>query len=296
MNAAAQRFSYGAHATFPVRYGWLPKGIERLTGEAGFHVSTDTADELGLGSKMVESLGFWLRAMGLSEEAKPGVRERHGSELAELVRRHDRFCELPGTWWFLHVSLATNPGTIWYWFFNDYSERIFDRVGCIDAFIEHTRSKAVRPATPAMAQKDVACLLSAYAARPGVDWVDPDDPGACPLRELGLIARHDHVGRFERSRSVSGVPVEVVLASAAALGERTGQQAHSLRELATLPHGPGRVLGMGLDLLEELVETAARTSPHASIENLAGERRLIVGARSTTQWLGDLYARVGAIA
>lgn len=296
MTSPAQRFSYGAHATFPVRYGWLPKGIERLTRQGGFSTSTEAADELGLGSKMVESLGFWLKAMGLSEEGKPGGRDRHASVLAELVARHDRFCELPGTWWFLHLSLATAPGTVWHWFFNDYSERIFDRVACIDAFLEHTRSKAVRPATPAMAQKDVACLLAAYAARPGVDWVDPDDPGACPLRELGLILRHDMVSRFERSRSVSGVPVEVLLASAAGLGQRTGQQSHSLRELATLPHGPGRVLCTGLDLLEEMVETAARSSVHASLETLAGERRLVVAARPATEWLGDLYARVGAVA
>lgn len=290
---APERFSYGGHLTFPIRYGWLPKAIERLTLDEGFHVSTDSADELGLGSKMVESLAFWVKAMGLSTDQEHG-RGRRASELARLILRHDRFCELPGTWWFLHLSLASTRGTVWSWFFNDYSERIFDRMSCIDAFLEHTRSKAIRPASHAMAQKDVACLLAAYATRPGVDFVDPDDLGACPLRELGLIVRHEVVHRYERSRSPAGIPVEALLACASGLAERSGKQAHSLRELATLPHGPGRVLCMGLDLVEELVDAAARTSRYASIENLAGEAQLVVTKRPASAWLGDLYERVGA--
>lgn len=292
MSAAALPFSYGGHLTFPVRYGWLPKGIRRLTGEDGFHVSTEMADELGLGSKMVESLAFWLKGTGLSLDAGLG-RGRRPSPLARLVAANDPYCELPGTWWFLHMSLASTSGTVWSWFFNDYSDRIFDRVTCTDAFLEYTRSKAIRPATPAVAQKDVACLIAAYASRPGVDFVDPEDLGACPLRELGLVVRHEHVNRFERSRSPSGVPTEALLACAATLSHRTGKQAHSLRELATLPHGPGRVLCIGLDLLEELVSAAVQSSEHASVESLAGERHLVVADRPSFDWLSDLYRRVG---
>lgn len=295
MTTALQRYAYGGHYTFPVRYGWLPKGINRLVETGGFSASTDVADALGLGSKMVDSLGFWLRAMGLSAE-DADTKTRGASEIAQLIAERDRFCELPGTWWFLHLALARTPGTVWSWFFNVYADRFFDRNGCIDAFIEHTRARAIRAASPQMAQKDVACLLAAYGSRPGVDYVDPDDLGACPLRELGLVYRHANVQRFERTRVPAGVPAEALLACVSALVEDSGRSAFSLRELAMIAYGPGRIFCAGLDALETMVANAAAASPHAQLDSLVGERMLIVELRPMSAWMSDLYERLEATA
>ncbi len=137
MGTSLMRFSYGGHVTFPVRYGWLPKGLSRMREDGAFHPSTDVGDDLGLGSKMVESLGFWLKATGLARDAEGEARTgRVPSEIADLIIAHDPYCELPGTWWFLHLVLATREGTVWSWFFNDYSDRIFDRATCVEAFLQ----------------------------------------------------------------------------------------------------------------------------------------------------------------
>lgn len=130
MGTSLMRFSYGGHVTFPVRYGWLPKGLSRIRQDGAFHPNTDVGDDLGLGSKMVESLGFWLKATGLVRDAGDARTGRAPSEIADLVIAHDPYCELPGTWWFLHLVLATREGTVWSWFFNDHSDRIFDRASC----------------------------------------------------------------------------------------------------------------------------------------------------------------------
>lgn len=294
MASALMRFSYGGHATFPVRYGWLPKGLQQMQKHGAFHPSTEVADDLGLGSKMVESLGFWLKAMGLGIEGEVARSGRVPTSIAHLVLRHDPYLELPGTWWFLHLILATRDGTVWSWFFNDYPERIFDRSACTDAFFDYTRSKAVRGASAAVAQKDVACLLSAYAARPGVDFVDPDDVGACPLRELGLIVRHDLVRRFERNRAPVGLPAEAFAACAAMLSQATGKDALSLRELATLRAGPGRIFCAGLDAVDALVANARKSlwTKGVTVETLAGERHLKPPHRSVESWLKDYYQRI----
>ncbi|RZM09737.1 MAG: DUF4007 family protein, partial [Sphingomonas sp.] len=200
------------------------------------------------------------------------------------------------TWWFLHLILATREGTVWSWFFNDHSDRIFDRASCAEAFLQFTRAKALRPASDAMALKDVSCLLSAYAARPGVDVVDPDDVGACPFRELGLIVRHDLVRRFERTRAPVGLPIEAFLACSSLLAEETGRDALSLRELATLRFGPGRVFCAGLDAVDEMVGTAASAlwMKGVGVETLAGERYLQATVRPIEQWLRDYYVRIEA--
>jgi hypothetical protein len=289
-----QRFQYGGHATFPVRYGWLPKGVRRLTDAGGFVANTATADDLGLGSKMVDSLGYWLDVTGLAAGREGARTAIAPSRTAELVQRHDPYFELPGTWWFLHLALARREGTVWSWFFNDYGDRIFDRLACTDAFLQFTRAHAVRPATAGAAQREVACLLSSYAARPGVDVVDPGDVGACPLRELGLMVRHDAVGRFERARNPHAVPIEAFLASASLLASDLEKSALTLRELTAARGGPGRVLCMGLDAIEEIVGEIGRKRwiDGVSVETSAGERQLVITAREQEFWLGALYGRV----
>jgi hypothetical protein len=288
------RFQYGGHATFPVRYGWLPKGVERLELGASFGAASGAADDMGLGSKMVESLAYWLDLLGLTEDRSTARTSNELSALALAIRRNDRFFELPGTWWFLHLCLARREGTVWSWFFNDYPDRVFDRLACTDAFLQYTKAIALRPASPAAAQRDVACLLSAYAARPGVDVVDPDDVGACPLRELGLVLRHDAVNRFERARRPQAVPLEAFLACCSALSDDLGKGALSLRELATSRGGPGRVFCMGMDAIEEMIGHVGSQQwiRDASVETSAGERHLVIGPREPADWLDALYDRV----
>lgn len=286
-------FQFGGHATFPVRYGWLPKGLSHLVEGGGFTANIETADKLGIGSKMVESLAYWLDVTGLAEPQQRGLGP---SPVAELIAEHDPYFERPGTWWFLHLLLARRDGTVWGWFFNDYSDRIFDRLTCADAFLQFTRTKAKRPPSPAMVQRDIACLLSAYAARPGVDVMDPDEIGASPFRELGLLVRHDAVNRYERVRRPYGVPQEVFLAAAALLAADTDAESLSLRELASLRNGPGRLLCMGLEAIETQVGKIGtkRYKEGIRTETLAGERRLLVPKHRPEDWLRQLYERVGA--
>lgn len=284
------RFNYGGHATFPVRYGWLPKGLNHLIKTGGFNANTETADALGLGSKMVDSLGYWLNMTGL----RP-TKDNEKSDIAVLIHKNDPFFERPGTWWFLHLILARQEGSVWSWFFNDFSDRIFDRIAAQDAFQAYARTHAQRPPSAAMAQRDVACLLSAYAARPGVDLVDPEDIGACPFRELGLVVRHDAVHRFERSRRPQGLPEEVFLAAASALQDQRGVDRQTLRELATLRLGPGRIFCQGLEAIETTVgKLGKKRQDGVIVETSAGDRTLHVPARPLAYWLQAFYSRVDA--
>ncbi|MGB8839847.1 MAG: DUF4007 family protein [Aliidongia sp.] len=287
------RFQFGGHATFPVRYGWLPKGLDQMLSAESFTANTDTADDLGIGSKMVESLAYWLNVTGLTASGADGLK---ASPLATLVHKYDPFFELPGTWWFLHLMLARSEGTVWGWFFNDYGDRIFDRLTCADAFLQFARAKALRPPSPVMVQRDIACLLSAYASRPGVDLVDPDEIGACPLRELGLLTRHDAVNRYERTRRPYGMPQEVFLAAASLLARETGIGSLSLRELATLRGGPGRLFCMGLDSIETEVGKIGNKRYLEAIqtETVNSERRLMVPHHDPVHWLGQFYQRIAA--
>lgn len=295
---SAVRYRYGRHETFAVRYGWLTKAAGRVAEQGAFTPSLATADDLGLGSKMVQSLQFWVEATGLVEAAdrSGAVTERHRlTRLGELVWARDRYMEYPATWWFMHIALCSNPGTVWSWFFNDFDDRLFDRNACVDAFLRHTREKAQNAATPAVAQKDVACLLAAYATAGSAEAVDPEDGVASPLRELGLVVRHDRVNRFERVREPYRLPPEVFLACANGLASQLGKSSVSLEDLARRPNGPGRLLCLGFEGLEAAVETACESFGAMGVrtELLGAERHLVLPAWKPSSWLKVHYRRLG---
>lgn len=297
---APVRFRYGRHETFAVRYGWLTKAARRVADQGTFDASLETADALGLGSKMVQSLQFWVEAMGIVEtldRMAGGIERQRLTDLGALVWKHDRFLEYPATWWFLHMQLCSVPGTVWTWFFNEFGERHFDRNACVDAFLRHTRDKAQNPATPAVAQKDVACLLAAYAAPMAAEAADPEDGIASPLRELGLVLRHDQVNRFERVRAPFRLPPEAFLAAASRLAAELGKDSVPLEELARRPNGPGRLLCLGFESLDEAVEAACEAywSQGVRTELLGAERHLLVPAKRPAAWLKDHYRRLGLV-
>lgn len=294
------RFRYGRHETFAVRYGWLTKAAYHVEEHGALGASLETADELGLGSKMIQSLQFWVEATGMVETVDRtvgGTERQRLTELGALIWRYDRYLEYPATWWFLHMELCSTPGTVWSWFFNEFEERHFDRNACIDAFLRHTREKAQNPATPAVAQKDVACLLVAYGAPLSAEAADPEDGVASPLRELGLVLRHDQVNRFERVRAPFRLPPEAFLAACCRLAAALGKGSVSLDELARKQNGPGRLLCLGFESLDGAVEAASEAYWTQGIrtELLGAERHLLLPPKKPADWLREHYRRLGLV-
>ena len=102
------------------------------------------------------------------------------------------------------------------------------------------------------------------------------------------------MNRFERTRNPYAVPVEVFLASAELLAADMEKSALTLRDLASARGGPGRVLCMGLDAIEEMVGEIGRKrwGDGIGVETSAGERQLVLAPHAPDFWLGELYGRI----
>ena len=298
------RFEYGRHETFAVRHGWLGKGLERLAdSEGGFDTGADAVVELGLGSRMVKSLRYWLDASGLAEARQVGAdgknpRQLRPSGFGEAVRQRDPFLEYPATWWFVHLHLARRGRSIWGWFFNDFRERTFERATCVDAYLRHLRLHAANEPSTSVAQRDVACLLLAYGAPSSADRPDPEDATSSPLRDLGLVVRHEDTGRFEKTRPLDEVPMEAFMACVAAAAADHEQPALSVGELLTRGRGPGRVFGLAGDAIEEMAIRAVRDhgALGVSLDLLGAERRLRVPEMGIPFWFNRHFDRIGGAA
>ena len=304
MSAAAAkerlRFEYGRHETFAVRHGWLGKGLNRMiTSPDGFHADEDDVVALGLGSRMVKSLRYWLEASGLAElRTAEGQgrrpREMHTSALGQIIRDRDSYMQYPATWWFVHLQVARRHRSVWGWFFNDFRERSFDRAGAVDAYMRHARLHASNEPSLSAAQRDVACLLAAYASQLGGKALDPEDGTASPLRDLGLVLQNEETGRYEKTRPLDEIPLEVFLACAAAAAADHDQEALSVGDLLGRRGGPGLLLGLTGDAIEELAAQAAQDCAKLEVtfELLGAERRLRVPPMGMAFWLSRHLERV----
>ena len=299
ISPSLQRFEYGRHETFAIRYGWLSKGLAHIReNDHGFQADLDTADTLGLGSKMVKSVSYWLEAAGLASVTSKG-RSRHLtiSPIGALSAERDPYFEFPATWWFVHLTLATREGSVFGWFFNDFEGRSFDRLACVDAYQHHIRDRATKAASQEMAQRDVSCVLASYTDEYG-KLQDPEDGTVCPLTDLGLLVHHRDTRRFEKTSPQDGIPVELLLACVAKLGQASGLEAVSVNELATWRHGPGRILNMHANAIDAAAIGAARTYGRNGVtfDRLGAERRLRAAHKPPGFWLALHYDRIGASA
>jgi hypothetical protein len=298
MNSIAvrpSRFEFGRHETFTIRHGWLGKGLAHLHSEKGFAANTKTADLLGLGSRMVKSLAYWLEASDLATSHTEGrVRHLAVSDVGAVIGRRDPYFEFPATWWFMHLALASRSGSVFSWFFNDYAERNIERATCVEAFLRHVKQHASKSPTFQTAQRDVACLLASYSWDPS-EPEDPEDGTVCPLTELKLVVHHHDTRRFEKVRPMDRIPIEVFLAVATRCGQETGDETQSVADLISRRNGPGRLLGLTGELIDAAAEEASRLYGKIGVTYtlLGAERRLRVPEMSAASWLGHHYDRIG---
>jgi len=192
---------FARHETFHIREGWLFKGMDAIRRDSTMFLARDASERLGLGKNMVRALRFWMTATGLTEEYREDRRthQKLTTPFGELVWEHDRYLEEDGTLWLIHYHLVSNRNgaTAWYWFFNHFSQPIFDPhsfVSVLQSWVIGTESK---PVAENSLKRDFDCLIRTYL--PSRQDRSPEDLIECPLAQLGLLAEADN-GQTRRHR------------------------------------------------------------------------------------------------
>lgn len=90
------------HEKFALREGWINKALQILPENPDAFTRRDATDLFGIGSNMVKSLRYWMRAFGLTNNA--------GTELSEtgrLIAQYDPYLEDSFTLYSLMLLCAT---------------------------------------------------------------------------------------------------------------------------------------------------------------------------------------------
>lgn len=293
---------FSGHETFPIREGWLHKGLTLLVQDPEALVGPDAVDNLGVGQNMVRSIRHWLQVTGLAQWSKDftGSRTMIPSEIGSLIHKKDPYFLEPGTLWLLHANLVSRAevGT-WYWFFNFFNLTRFERDVCLENLRQYLRlSLTTKQPGRVTLERDLNCLLASYSQLIPSRQEDPEEEPYCPLVELDLIRHYRASGHYEINREIKPIPFELMgysLATAftdAAQGK--GRVDIRLEDAQRQVGAPGRVFTLSPEALFDTVLAAESEGlkEEIQISGLAGERAIRVVCRSPYEWLKHYYSRM----
>ena len=184
--------TFGRHETFPLRYGWLPKGFEAIKQDPEiFTKPEDAMIRLGVGRNMVNAIQYWLSVTGLvafdNGRAAPTPL---GTTL--LGAKGDPYLEDDATLWILHWLIASNAesATGFFWFFNRFAMPRFRDIDALRSIGEFSEQELKAPRSPSTLKSDISTLLRMYAAEAG----RTDEHLDSPFAQLGLVESDPDAG------------------------------------------------------------------------------------------------------
>lgn len=181
-------FKIRGHEKFPLRDGWLNKGIRAvMDNNARIFLEPNGADVLGVGSNMVKAIRYWMQATGLL--IKSGNREEL-SFFAQTIYANDPYFEDMFTIWLLHSNLAKNKeqATVWYMFFNNIMMEEFSKSDLQRQINVELYKYVGKQLTESSVKEDIDVLLNMYSKQ-SLKNMDPEDKTTSPLSELGLLKK-----------------------------------------------------------------------------------------------------------
>lgn len=291
---------FSGHETFPVREGWLHKGMKLVSESPERFLDEEVADYLGVGRNMAKSIRHWLMVTGLAEIDAAQSRGRatllQPTELGQLVWQHDPYFLSQGTWWILHANLVNNSDTTttWSWFFNNFSHDRFDRAVCLESLRRFIGSSQKRVPSTSTISRDLGCMLLSYARTVPASNDDPEDGADCPFRELGLLSYYRTSGYFHVHQTVKQIPAFVFGYAVSLSFPEAMRESQStdikLQEAARKAGGPGRVFCLNSETLFETVSQIEQQSDQLiQIAGMAGDRTIRLNCMPPDEWATLFY-------
>lgn len=191
------KFRLQGHEKFPLREGWLNKGLIAVHDNPFVFASDRAPDVFGIGNNMVKSLRFWMKAFNLIDDSntKNGI---NLSELGVAIYNNDKYLEKDFTLWLLQSQIVKNAdiATSWYLYFNRCDnvdltkEQIFNILK--RELTEYTHGEKFSDKS---LQNDIDVIVNMYSKDSKVE--DPEEKNVSPFVRLGLVKKTE--GGYEKS-------------------------------------------------------------------------------------------------
>jgi hypothetical protein len=290
--------SFSGHETFPFRYSWLKKGVDRLAEDPALFRRDEAMTRLGVGKNMVRSIRHWCLAARVIEEVPGGTRQPSGcfrpSPFGTALlgeKGLDPYLEDPATLWLLHWQVAGGGQrcTTWFWAFSHFHEPEFTREALYAALLAWAQAAGAKRLAASSLRRDVDCFLRTYVPARATKVLVLEDTLDCPLVELGLIRASPDRQAFHFNRGAHRhLPDGILFYAVLDFWDRFGggMKTLALRDLARQPGSPGQVFKIDECTLAERCGALERWTDGAlSYDDTAGLRQLYRRRAIDTPWL-----------
>lgn len=260
--------------SFNIREGWMRKGMKLLPDYPDLFSREDAMQLLGVGSKMVKSIKYWLIATGLAEEkkVKSKIELVITEEIGEVVNQYDPYFEDLFTLYILHTNIASNldNATVWYLFFNNYDAKTFtkeDMQNVLDNELKKILDKDVTY-SDCLFRDDCGSVIKMYAD--DEDNNDPEDNLSSPLSALGLLVKSQtKKGTFEKTAPRYDKLDCLVILYIMLRNKIEGKDSVSINDLLTGENSAGKLLNLTRPILNEYLDQL-RARGYITINRTAG--------------------------
>ncbi len=274
------RYSFSGHETFPLRYAWLPKGVQGLQSYPNLFTRDDAMVILGVGKNMVTSIRFWCETLRLIQSADRGkvVQTTPLGQALFSDGGWDPYLEDPGTLWLLHWLLVSrrDRASTWYLTYTQFHEPTFTRDSLTEWLMKRVQQTPLVRATTASVRRDVEVFIRTYTPAHATRDLPLEDTFDCPLVELGLI-REVERGVYEFVRGPKpALPQAIFVYALLEFWERIAPSQRTL-SFESIQYGggsPGAAFKLSENALAAYLEELPRWCP-LSYDETAG-RRLVM--------------------
>lgn len=260
-------YRISGHEKFALREGWISKGLVAVKNNSRIFLQSDAPETLGVGSNMVKSIRYWLKAFSLIEE-RAGV-GAEPSALAKCIMEHDYYCQDMFTLWLLHSQLVKNIkyATSYYFFFNILEVEDNTKEQIENALIYELEKYTGTEIKEHTAKDDVSVVLQMYSKEKSATY-DPEEKNISPLTNLGLLAQYK--GKYTKKQpDLSKLSEWVILYELADIFEKAKSNSVSIDTLYNGKNAIGSIYNLTRVALNDYLDRIANMS-YIKVDRTAG--------------------------
>lgn len=246
--------------SFNIREGWLRKGMRSVNEYPDLFSRSDVMEILGVGSKMVKSIRYWLQATYVCEEQNQGGNRARQQFITEdfgrVIEQYDPHFDDVFTLSLVHYHIVRNKHelcTVWNIFFNEYDGENFTRDNMYEACEECLKKRLEQGVNYSInsLRDDCASVIRMYqeAEHDG----DPEDNLGSPLSELGLLRRNNR-GNYEKCSPSKEVLNKYAVLYVIKQNLAADKNSVSIDELWKAPNNIGRIFNLNRSMINEYLD------------------------------------------
>ena len=279
--------------SFNFREGWLRKGIRCVNEFPDLFSRDDVMEQLGVGSKMVKSIKYWLLASGLCCEKieRNAHRLYLSEEFGTIIDQYDKYFDDISSLFFIHYKIVSNETMcmVWNLFFNEYSGEDFSKEDMISSCSERLKRRMEEGASfsESLLEDDCASVIKMYLPSTNLD--DPEDSLSCPLGELGLLQKSsEKKGAYIKSAPSKNSLDKLIVLYVILCNLSENRNSVSIDDLLLAPNNIGRVFNLNRTMINEYLDQL-RAADYITINRTAGLDMVYLNERMEPSDVMKLY-------